>query len=246
MYVGLRIANGSNSGRLVKIPISDFIIGRHEGCHLRLKSDAISRKHCVIKIKDSVVYIRDLKSRNGTFINGERLEGKKELKYGDVLKIGKIKFQIVIEHGVGGVKKEEVKSPQEAAARAAKSEEPLSKEDQAGDSISSWLEEADEIDREKGLNDPDSRHYKTEETERVAMPKEITDTISLSMADEDTKVEPKPKELGAESEGDEESNDSNGKPKKQEPGKLPMLPGMQAKDSQDAASRALKDFFNRR
>ncbi len=245
MYVGLRIASGSNSGRLIKIPIREFVIGRHEGSHLRLKSDAVSRKHCVIKIKDSMVYVRDLKSRNGTFINGERLEGKKELKYGDVLKVGKIKFQVVIEQGVGGVKKEEVKSPKEAAVRAATKEKPLSKEDQAGDSISSWLEEADEIDREKGLNDPENRQYKTEETERVVMPKEITDTISVSMADDDTKVEPKPKELKSGDE-DEKAEDSNGKPDKKEPGKLPMLPGMQAKDSQDAASRALKDFFNRR
>ena len=238
MKVKLKVLHGSNAGREVKVPVAEFVIGRKEGCHLRPRSDLISRKHCVIEISESVVKVRDLKSRNGTFVNGERLEGEIELTLGDRLKVGKIEFEVLIDHGLGGNKKPVVKDVKEAVARVAQ-KKPGEKPES---DISSWLEEADEIDREQRMTDPDTRQYKLGETERVTMDRPLTkeeqeeleapevpsaDTISGGDADttDDTKIEKK---------------------KKKEFGKLPKAEGPQSKDSCDAAAQVLRDFFNRR
>lgn len=250
MKVGLKVIHGSNAGRVVNIPVREFLIGRKDGCHLRPSSDLISRKHCMIKITDAGVIVRDLKSRNGTFINDELVQGERELKYGDRLKVGKLEFQILIDHGIGGTKKDKVKDVKEAAVRAATAPPPpaTTKEEKAGDAVSSWLEEADEIDRERRINDPDTRQYKTEEEERVVLPKQADDTLS-GASEEDTQVEQREKlkeKKEAEDEESKEEAEVKKKKAKKEPGKLPSMSGPQAKDSQDAASRVLKDFFNRR
>src|SRR5207247_11148736 len=49
-------------------------IGRAPDCHVRLPNDelhwTISRHHCVLDIDPPLVRVRDLGSRNGTFVNG--------------------------------------------------------------------------------------------------------------------------------------------------------------------------------
>ena len=87
MDVKLKVVSGSNAGREIKIPIPRFLIGRGEDCHLRPKSDLISRQHCAILIEANKVSIQDL-SKNGTFVNEERVNGQRELKPGDKVRIG--------------------------------------------------------------------------------------------------------------------------------------------------------------
>jgi len=84
-----------NAGREIKIPGSKFIIGRGEGCHLRPKSDLISRQHCTIVIGDQKVTVVD-GSKNGTFVNEERVDGQREVQPGDKLRLGNLQFEIVI------------------------------------------------------------------------------------------------------------------------------------------------------
>ncbi len=246
MRVKLRVLHGANAGREVKIPVSQFLIGRDDACQLRPRSDLISRKHCVIRIGETGVVVRDLKSRNGTFVNDEKVEGDRELKLGDRLRVGKVEFEVLIDHGLAGTKKPVVKNVKEAVARTVEKEAKGGEED-----IDGWLEEADEVDRAQKLTDPDTRQYKLDETERVLLEKAeaakaaqagksadskaddeadaTTDTISgADVTEEDTKVgSPKTK-------------------KKREFGKLPDVPNSQSENSRDAAAQVLKDFFNRR
>jgi hypothetical protein len=50
-----------------------FVIGR-EGCNFNLAGDRqVSRRHAMIEKKEDGIYITDLKSRNGTFLEGKRL-----------------------------------------------------------------------------------------------------------------------------------------------------------------------------
>lgn len=238
MKVALKILNGGHAGETLKIRSQEFLIGRSEGCHLRLLSDRISRKHCVIKIHDSKVYVRDLNSRNGTFINDDRIQDKRQLDFGDRLKVGALEFEVLIDHQIGGIKKPVVQGLKDAVARSAGTKAATEYTENADDAVSSWLEEADEIDRERGTNDPHGRRFEVEETSRINVSKSHSDTISGALADEDTKVQEKPEEsVAAQS---DESDSATSK----EPGKLPKIPT--AKDSQDAASQALKAFFNRR
>lgn len=238
MKVALKILNGGHAGETVKVQKDEFLIGRSDDCHLRVRSDRISRKHCVIKIHDSKVYVRDLNSRNGTFVNDEKIEGKCQLEFGDRLKVAQLELEVLIDHEIGKTKKPVVKSLKDAAVRSAGVEAASEYRENADDAVSSWLEEADEIDRERDINDPELRHYKVEETSRVELPKSSSDTIAGAFVEEDTKVEKKPQE--SVEANDENSDDTT----KKEPGKLPKRPS--AKDSQHAASQALKAFFNRR
>ena len=87
MHVRLKILQGSNTGKELKIPTPKCNIGRGEDCHLRPNSDAISRHHCVIESSENEVIVRDLKSRNGTFVNEEKVTDVAVLLNGDILRV---------------------------------------------------------------------------------------------------------------------------------------------------------------
>ena len=62
---------------------------------------------------------RDFGSRNGTYVNGERITKEHELKTGDKVKVGPLEFEIQLSVSVSGKKKPKVNSVQEAASRSA-------------------------------------------------------------------------------------------------------------------------------
>ncbi len=62
-------------------------IGR-EGCEIVLADPEVSRRHALIRQVDSDLAIEDLASLNGTWINGERLNGIRALAPGDSLRFG--------------------------------------------------------------------------------------------------------------------------------------------------------------
>ena len=120
MDLKLKIVQGKNAGQEVAITGQKFLIGRAEDCHLRPGSDMISRHHCVIVVDQSYVAVRDFGSKNGTYVNNERVAGECELKSGDQLRVGPLEFEISIRQGeLGGKKKPPVHSAKEAAERTA-------------------------------------------------------------------------------------------------------------------------------
>lgn len=70
MQVKLVLQSGSQAGKAMVCP-PKCLIGRSDECQIRPQHDAISRKHCLITIKDNEVTVRDLGSRNGTFVNDQ-------------------------------------------------------------------------------------------------------------------------------------------------------------------------------
>jgi len=96
-----------------------------------------------------------------SFVNGERVEKRRELTTGDTLQVGPLKFAVLLDHSLGGTKKPKVKSVQEAASRT--SSAGLDDSD-----ISKWLEEEDEVDRAKRIADPESRQFNVEEAKQHA------------------------------------------------------------------------------
>ena len=73
--------------RGVDLPGHAIIIGRSRRVDLPITDRILSRKHCSIIPMDSGFSIVDLKSQNGTFVNGERID-KADLEYDDVIEIG--------------------------------------------------------------------------------------------------------------------------------------------------------------
>ena len=92
----LRVVGGKQQGKLIPLNVKKFLIGRGEDCQLRPNSDLVSRHHCVFTNDDYTIRLRDLGSTNGTYLNGERLQGQSTLKNGDQVQIGKLSFQMVI------------------------------------------------------------------------------------------------------------------------------------------------------
>lgn len=77
------------------IPLqNNFSIGRLETSDLILSSSLVSRKHAQLIIEDGDLYISDLQSSNGTFINGKQQLGQNLLRSGDLLKIGISEFKV--------------------------------------------------------------------------------------------------------------------------------------------------------
>jgi len=63
-------------------------IGRDDTSDIKLENRALSRRHAQLEVRGASIWIRDLGSQNGTFINGEKLEGTKPIQAGDVISLG--------------------------------------------------------------------------------------------------------------------------------------------------------------
>jgi predicted component of type VI protein secretion system len=90
MKVSLVVASGVHQGKSIPVNGPKFIIGRDETCQLRPASQAVSKQHCGIFLKDSKVFIVDYGSTNGTSVNDQQLTAntETELKHGDRIKAG--------------------------------------------------------------------------------------------------------------------------------------------------------------
>ena len=94
MEVKLVVVGGRHAGKEIPVTGPQFLIGRGERCQLRPQSDMVSREHCAIVVEEGTVVVRDLNSRNGTFVNQQRVEGSRKLHSGDRLKIGPLEFEV--------------------------------------------------------------------------------------------------------------------------------------------------------
>jgi len=76
----------------------EFLIGRADDCDVRLIDKSVSRHHCAIAVDITAnsVRVRDMESRNGTFVNDERVPGVCALQDGDRLTVGHVPLTIHI------------------------------------------------------------------------------------------------------------------------------------------------------
>ena len=116
---------GGDPGEYTFDERSTCVVGRGEDCTLRLPNDevhrSVSRHHCMLDINPPAVSIRDFDSRNGTFVNGERIgqrdcapgpapephqgpghtahaaQQDRDLKDGDEVRLGRsVAFEVVV------------------------------------------------------------------------------------------------------------------------------------------------------
>ena len=91
----LTILTGKFAGKFLRLNEGENMVGRDEGVKIRIASAEISRNHCVLMPRpDGTVLVRDLESRNGTFVDGKPIEGDAILKPGETLSIGPMTFQL--------------------------------------------------------------------------------------------------------------------------------------------------------
>jgi len=86
---------GKPLGKRFPIVPPEVVIGRSGEVDVRVDTTHISRRHAVIKIEDNKVFIEDLGSTNGTFVNDVRVKAPIQLKEGDHIRCGKTIFKYI-------------------------------------------------------------------------------------------------------------------------------------------------------
>jgi len=80
---------GSNVGEMYRIDDGETFIGRGQTATIRLNDDGISRRHARLLQQDNAVIIEDLKSSNGTTVNGNPVTDRPcPLQDGDKIRLG--------------------------------------------------------------------------------------------------------------------------------------------------------------
>ena len=95
MDVKLILFKKNGSQKAIPLPSKVTIIGRRQDCDLRIPLMPVSRRHCQLILNNETLKIRDLGSRNGTFLNGKRIE-EATAQAGDKIMIGPLTFAIQI------------------------------------------------------------------------------------------------------------------------------------------------------
>ncbi|MEM7584923.1 MAG: SpoIIE family protein phosphatase [Acidobacteriota bacterium] len=89
----LRIERGEKSPYEIELGAEDFDIGRGPGNALHFRDPWLSRTHARISWNDGVHYIEDLRSRNGTYLQGNILKQRQALGHGDTIVLGDIELR---------------------------------------------------------------------------------------------------------------------------------------------------------
>ncbi|HKY35505.1 MAG TPA: adenylate/guanylate cyclase domain-containing protein [Polyangiaceae bacterium] len=63
-------------------------LGRHPSNTVQLLDKIVSKEHCIIERRPNGFTLRDLGSLNGTYVNGERVAGERDLRHGDDIALG--------------------------------------------------------------------------------------------------------------------------------------------------------------
>ena len=109
----LIVQNGRLSGtrRTLTVPLT--LVGRKAGCDIRLNVDGVSALHCVLAAGPDGLFVRDLQSTSGTFVNEERVPNR-VLHDGDMIGIGPFQFRVHLPKSL---------NPQTAPAEASQPED---------------------------------------------------------------------------------------------------------------------------
>ncbi|MBY0585631.1 FHA domain-containing protein [bacterium] len=150
MVLKLVVTAGKLAGKEIPVRNNQFVIGRDPSCHLRPSSPAVSKLHCAVIVADEGVWLRDLKSTNGTFLNGQRLNDRALLHHGDKITVGPLTLEVQLPPTKSAVKSlpERAAQPKPEQEVKISSPKPPSKKkaDVGDDDVFEWLSEEDDVD----------------------------------------------------------------------------------------------------
>lgn len=93
----LLLLKGSNPGQRFEIRSERTVIGRHPECDIVVDAGAVSRQHARINQSNGAFFLEDLKSRNGTYLNGRQITEPTQLSEKDRIKICDLLFTFHLE-----------------------------------------------------------------------------------------------------------------------------------------------------
>ena len=87
----LQSMTGDLSGQEISVE-RDLLVGRHQDADVVLTVADVSRRHAALLVKDEALWVKDLNSSNGTFVNDLRIEHETLVKDGDVIQFSTVKY----------------------------------------------------------------------------------------------------------------------------------------------------------
>jgi EAL domain-containing protein (putative c-di-GMP-specific phosphodiesterase class I) len=87
------LVEGGRQLRRIAVQPLPFRVGRLPHLALTLASESVSKEHCELFLRGGALHVRDLGSKNGTFVNSERI-GETTLREGDILHFAQVEFRL--------------------------------------------------------------------------------------------------------------------------------------------------------
>jgi pSer/pThr/pTyr-binding forkhead associated (FHA) protein len=94
MVAKLVVASGKSAGRSIALKHGKLLIGRAEECDVRPLGEEVSRRHCAMVEEAGGLTVEDLKSRNGTYVNGVKITAKVTVADGDIVRVGPLELKV--------------------------------------------------------------------------------------------------------------------------------------------------------
>ena len=231
MQLKLKVIGGSHHGEEISVTGPKFFIGRDRDCQLQLKSDIISRHHCALVFDEGYVGVRDFNSKNGTFVDGNRVVGETELRSGSELVLGPVRFLVQRQMARDGKGDSAAESVRQTGGR--QSQTPQGHEED----IDRWLDDTDPGNSEGNMMTGKSEPHRRGDVAHTGKVGKETDDKILSG---DT-VEANPATAT--------TADGNHLPDVKEPGKLPHRPEEEeekTENTQAAVNNVLKKLLEKK
>lgn len=95
----LTVTTGDRAGRRYALAGADVLVGRGLDAVLRLDSPGVEDRHAVLRRRGDTLEVEDLGSAEGTWVNGQQVQGRATVRSGDVLRVA----DVVLRVGTGTV-----------------------------------------------------------------------------------------------------------------------------------------------
>jgi FHA domain-containing protein len=82
-------------GTRFPVRLGETVVGRSAYCTIVVSDPSVSRQHAALRNLGEQVMIEDLGSHNGTFINGERVQGSRQILPGDTILLGSAAIELI-------------------------------------------------------------------------------------------------------------------------------------------------------
>ena len=89
----IQAITGELTGQEISID-RDMLVGRHQTADIVLQQSEISRKHAAFLLKEQALWLQDLGSSNGTYVNDVQIAAETLLKQGDIVQFASLKFSV--------------------------------------------------------------------------------------------------------------------------------------------------------
>jgi pSer/pThr/pTyr-binding forkhead associated (FHA) protein len=84
-----------HEGQTFQLSQRQTLVGRSRRCTIVLNSRLASREHCVLERSGAALTLIELGSKNGTWVNGERVSRRRQLATGDEIRIGSDHLEVI-------------------------------------------------------------------------------------------------------------------------------------------------------